>query len=574
MKKGDCLKKKGKFFKDKKAAATWCDAQTTGWCCLDGKVLSMKKGDCLKKKGHFFKGKKEAATYCDLHQTGYCCLNGKIRKMLKGDCLKKKGKFFKDKKAAATWCDAQITGWCCLDGKVLSMIKGDCLEKKGRFFKDKAAAAKACEARKKGWCCKNGTVKSLTRQECKRIRGTFFAKKQEALHYLRVTGKKKMAATRPGARKDIHRKGAPKGGPSFGTKGVSGGSVSDRLWRFPARITDVSHPITPGDRIAITGIDFGHRRGRVIINYRTIAAPVILRIISWSETSIEAEVPRYLANHIHSEPIAATLCVYPARVSDTRPLSTEGEGALEDYQGYHYNGEEGPSYPIRIEPITPEITSFASTEVAEGDYLDIYGRNFGSEGTLTLLNGSRSVPFTLDHWRSTHIRVNIPINALESSGNPERATIDVRVENEYRNETIAENAVTITRVDRYDLELVGIRVSNYRTERHRRKVTTYFDVSPIIRNNGPDRCERRIHIEMRPNEFTGTGTLHQFFDITSTIAAGSEAEAPSRSVELTESHHGIIVGIAGIPGLHHDDPNNDACHFNVTRNGVYHCERP
>jgi len=184
-KKGDCLKTKGRFFKDKKTAASWCDLQQAGWCCLNGKILSMKKGSCLKKKGHFFSGKTEAAKYCRDHQPGWCCLDGKITKTLKIDCLKKKGKFFKDQKSANNWCKTQIPGYCCIDGKVLPMKKGDCLKRQGHFFKDKKATADWCDLQQAGWCCLNGKILSMKKGSCLKKKGHFFSGKTEAAKYCR-----------------------------------------------------------------------------------------------------------------------------------------------------------------------------------------------------------------------------------------------------------------------------------------------------------------------------------------------------------------------------------------------------
>ena len=98
--------------------------QITGYCCLNNKVFPSVKGDCLKKKGKFFTGKKAAENYCEAQTPGYCCLDGKVLSLKKGDCLKKKGHFFKDKTTASSWCDLHQSGFCCLGGKVISALKG------------------------------------------------------------------------------------------------------------------------------------------------------------------------------------------------------------------------------------------------------------------------------------------------------------------------------------------------------------------------------------------------------------------------------------------------------------------
>lgn len=136
-----CSKHKGHFFKDKKAAETWIDAQTPGWCCLNNTAASMKKSDCQKRKGHFFIDKNTAASWCDLHTTGFCCLDGHVLSMEKGLCLQKKGTFSKNRQKAESVC--AIHGWCVLKGRAFAATKKACRLKKGRFFTRKTEAARA-----------------------------------------------------------------------------------------------------------------------------------------------------------------------------------------------------------------------------------------------------------------------------------------------------------------------------------------------------------------------------------------------------------------------------------------------
>ena len=68
-----------------------------GWCCGNNKVFRSTLALCSKNKGHFFKNRKAAESYCNTHIAGWCCLSGKVFPLTKGDCLKKKGRFFEDK---------------------------------------------------------------------------------------------------------------------------------------------------------------------------------------------------------------------------------------------------------------------------------------------------------------------------------------------------------------------------------------------------------------------------------------------------------------------------------------------
>jgi hypothetical protein len=181
--------------------------------------------------------------------------------------------------------------------------------------------------------------------------------------------------------------------------------------------------------------------------------------------------------------------------------------------------------------------------------------------------------FTLDSWSDTRIRVTIPFNALEPFGNPERATVSVRVENEYHNETTADNTFTIRRVDNYDLSVVGIRVSNYGVNRILWQEKPHFDMVPIIKNNGPDRCTATIIIGTY-SDVLGSRDRWEY-RITSPLAAGSEREASSSHRIRLSLSPGIYVQIEGLlVGRHNDNLGNNACHFNVTHNGVYRCEAP
>ncbi len=806
----NCKKQHGRFFKDKKAALAYLDAQTPGYCCLNNEVFQSKKGDCLKKKGHFFKEKKMASGYCDYHQAGYCCLDGRVVSKEKGDCLKKKGRFFKEKKMALTYCDLHQKGWCCKNGKISAGEKNLCLKGKGKFFKEKRKAVAFCSSFSKKSISKKtktgtsshtqkrlpgkspvpkhgspaarsdarildftlsnlcvhadghlivrihitdrthysgstrpseytlpftvrhegrsahithtipaspgghwvylGDIDRFTTEEERRnakeytftvtvnhpsvvtetnsrnnstsgrirvrrydLRLTYdhayYSKVRNALEPFRtdfglsfhndgyarafggytvrqiiargggtpryldlgtrrgllvpsydesggtlttrvfeggisrprwenstieITFTGVLAQLSPlsvpfnlhGNRSPVGRRAAPtfKKGPSKagGTKGggtsldssmtVSGGGFSERAWAFPARITRVSEPVYPGRSITIRGNDFGSRRGQVKLNVPTSAALLTCEVTDWSETEVRAIIPQQLANTLHAVSRAAIL-VWPAYVPDrpAPPSDTEGEEALEEYQGYHYNGHEGPSCSIRIEPLAPVITSFSNTEISEGDHLEINGHNFGHSGTLTLLNGSRRMAFTLDSWSDTHIRVTIPFNALESFGNPERATVSARIENEYHNETTADNTFTIRRVDNYDLCLVGIRVSNYGVDRILGQEKPHFDMVPIIKNNGPDRCTATIIIGTY-SDVLGSRDRWEY-RITSPLAAGSEREASSSHRIRLSLSHGIYVQIEGLlDGPHNDNLDNNACHFNVTHNGVYMCE--
>ncbi len=63
------------------------------------------------------------------------------------------------------------------------------------------------------------------------------------------------------------------------------------------------------------------------------------------------------------------------------------------------------------------------------------------------------------------------------------------------------------------------------------------------------------------------------YRITSPLAAGSEREASSSHRIRLSLSHGIYVQIEGLlDGPHNDNLDNNACHFNVTHNGVYMCE--
>lgn len=490
-------------------------------------------------------------------KTGSCCREGVLEeKITRAVCDRKKGTFFTSSLTAEENC-----GWCCRDEDVFSITSiTQCSEEDDSFSTSRKEANVKCRP-KPGYCNVEGkTLPPITQQECLARKGLFFKTRMLARADLL---KMKTVLTK---NTDKSRAGLPKktigpsdkifGGARMGKAGptpllsskLKKGSVpthpapspsmtaeattANRV-PFPARIIRVSDNVFLGDTVSIEGVDFGTHKGRTILKYSgqdgRNEQDYLDVVGNWTETLVRAVIPRDLRFDTDetADADSALICVYPARVREraTPPLSIEGEGAADEYDGYQYSGSEGPCHVIMVQRRIPQITSYSENTVKEGEQLTIHGRNFGRDGKIfdlilhTNWGGreselSSNFEAELIEWQPNRITIKIEDDALSiyrrSSADDyyDSREVDVTVRNDEGHRGKAPSPFTVLRVKSWDLSIEGIDViqaestvsyasSGFLGYGETQFCNTHYRLRPVFKNNGPDRTSGEITVEGR-----------------------------------------------------------------------------
>jgi hypothetical protein len=153
----------------------------------------------------------------------------------------------------------------------------------------------------------------------------------------------------------------------------------------PARITGLNpDPIRVGDRLIITGTDFGSARGSVEL--LSPESRYICDIGRWSDTRIEATIPGYMDSVIGDRAVDLRLWVKLQATS------------------------LGPTRDMRLHPSIrePEVISLSSEEIMPGNEVAIEGRWFYGRGSIEFDFGSQLFRGNIREWTDSLITAGIP----------------------------------------------------------------------------------------------------------------------------------------------------------------------
>ena len=139
-----------------------------------------------------------------------------------------------------------------------------------------------------------------------------------------------------------------------------------------------------GDRLTLTGGNFGTRRGTGYVFFSSNVRPSVADYVSWSNSRIVVRVPARARS---------------GNVQVTTSTGTSGTKLLQ------------------IESRSPQITSVSPRQVQYNQVVTVTGSNFGSSrGSSTVRIGSVAIPSSsLASWSNTRIRFRVPTNVR--SGN-------------------------------------------------------------------------------------------------------------------------------------------------------------
>ena len=137
--------------------------------------------------------------------------------------------------------------------------------------------------------------------------------------------------------------------------------------------------VKPGDRLTLTGANFGSRRGSGYVLFAPNVRPSSSDYVVWSSSRIVVKVPAR------------------ARSGDVNVVT--GAGTSGDKR-------------IVVESVAPQITSVSPRQVLYNQVVTITGINFGSSrGSSTVRLGSVVIPSSsFTGWSNTIIRVRVPTN--------------------------------------------------------------------------------------------------------------------------------------------------------------------
>ncbi|MDE2743485.1 MAG: IPT/TIG domain-containing protein, partial [Gemmatimonadota bacterium] len=164
-----------------------------------------------------------------------------------------------------------------------------------------------------------------------------------------------------------------------------GTSNAIRLQTTSPYLTSISPTrIKTGDRLTLTGGNFGNRRGTGYILFASNVRPSAADYVSWSNSRIVVKVP-------------------------ARAQSGNVQVATS-------NGTSGTKL-LQIESRSPQISSVSPRRVQYNQVVTVTGSNFGSSrGSSTARIGSVAIPSSsLASWSNTRIRFRVPTNVR--SGN-------------------------------------------------------------------------------------------------------------------------------------------------------------
>ena len=159
-----------------------------------------------------------------------------------------------------------------------------------------------------------------------------------------------------------------------------GTSNSIRLQITSPYLTRISPTrIETGNRLTLTGGNFGTRRGSGYVLLTSNVRPSAADYVSWSNSRIVVKVPTRARS---------------GNVQVTTPNGTSGTKLLQ------------------IESRSPQITSVSPRRVQYNQVVTVTGNNFGSSrGSSTVRLGSVAVPSSsLASWSNTRIRFRVPTN--------------------------------------------------------------------------------------------------------------------------------------------------------------------
>ena len=137
--------------------------------------------------------------------------------------------------------------------------------------------------------------------------------------------------------------------------------------------------VKPGDRLTLTGANFGSRRGSGYILFAPNVRPSSGDYVSWSDSRIVVKVPAR------------------ARSGDIKVVTGTGTSGTKR---------------IEVESVAPQITSVSPRQVLYNQVVTVTGINFGSSrGSSTIRIGSVVIPSSsLASWSNTRIRFRVPTN--------------------------------------------------------------------------------------------------------------------------------------------------------------------
>ena len=164
-----------------------------------------------------------------------------------------------------------------------------------------------------------------------------------------------------------------------------GTSNAIRLQTTSPYLTSISPTrIKTGDRLTLTGGNFGNRRGTGYILFASNVRPAAADYVSWSNSRIVVKVP--------------------------------ARGQSGNVQVATSNGTSGTKL-LQIESRSPQISSVSPRRVQYNQVVTVTGSNFGSSrGSSTVRIGSVAIPSSsFASWSNTRIRFRAPTNVR--SGN-------------------------------------------------------------------------------------------------------------------------------------------------------------
>ena len=206
--------------------------------------------------------------------------------------------------------------------------------------------------------------------------------------------------------------------------------------------------VKPGDRLTLTGANFGSRRGSSYVLFAPNVRPSSSDYVAWSPSRIVVKVPAR------------------ARSGDVKIVTEAGT-----------SGDKR----IVVESVAPQISSISPRTVLYNQVVTVTGINFGSSrGSSTVRIGSVVLPSSwLDSWSNTIIKFRVPTNMR--SGN-----VTVRTSKGTSNAILLEiispylGSVSPSRVKLGDrLTLIG---ANFRSSRG----GSYVRFAPNVRPSSDD----------------------------------------------------------------------------------------
>ena len=137
--------------------------------------------------------------------------------------------------------------------------------------------------------------------------------------------------------------------------------------------------VKPGDRLTLTGTNFGSRRGNGYVLFAPNVRPSSSDYVTWSPSRIVVKVPAR------------------ARSGDVKVVTGAGTSGTKR---------------VVVESVAPQITSVSPRQVQYNQVVTVAGRNFGSSrGSSTVRIGSVAIPSSsLASWSNTRIRFRVPTN--------------------------------------------------------------------------------------------------------------------------------------------------------------------